>query len=334
MNDKKEYNSLLDKLLKYDTDGVIINELVNQNFVDLIDITNFVINSNKFEYIYFIAKYVRSSDIEKLENKVIEMGNIEEIYTFLKGVNGISFDKFEDAIIEIKNSKYIYMFAKEIPGADIRKLEDAILKTEDGNYINSFVKNIIGSSDICKFGNKLIELEDAKNITDFAIYFKENINESFALRLSDALVKIGDCECLVKFIHFGPNCMKEKIIDRILEKGNASQIFSIVTMANEYNDLEKFTNAIINTKDPFCIYHFYSWNCFLFDDSLTNKLELSLKELGDERYLEYFSELKNNINIKKEEKVNDENNEEKRLKETDENNKVKVRGLKKYFKKK
>ena len=54
MNDKKEYNSLLDKLLKYDTDGVIINELVNQNFVDLMNITNFVIDSNKFEYIYFI----------------------------------------------------------------------------------------------------------------------------------------------------------------------------------------------------------------------------------------------------------------------------------------
>ena len=328
MNDKKEYNSLLDKLLKYDTDGEIINELINQNFIDLIDITNFVINSNKFEYIYFIAKYVKSSDIEKLENKVIEIENIEEIYTFLKDVNGISFDKFEDAIIGFKNSKYIYMFAKEIPGADIKKLEEAILKTEDGGYINSFVKNI-ENLDICKFGNKLIELEDAKNITDFAIHFKKNINELFALKLADALVKIGDCECLVKFIHFGPNCMNEKIIDTILDKGTASQIFSIIPTANKYNDLKKFANAIINTKDPYYIYRFYSWNCFLLDDSLTNKMELALKELGDEKHLRYFYDRKNTVNEILGEKQVKVINEEKKLKESDENNKEKVRGLKK-----
>jgi len=324
MLDVKNYKTLFEKLLTYDVNGEIINELITQNILDLNDVTNFVISSNNFEYIYYLAKNVRCSDIEKLENKVIELGEIKNIYSFFYNVCGLTLEKFLDTIIEIKdaeyiykftkdfgdillledlarledalietnNAEYIYLFASDIKDVNIKKLEEAILKTDDTTYILKFAKNIC-CSDISKLTDKFLSLNDSYELEKFTIFMKGKMDENLFSKFADAFIKLGNFRCMSNFIVFNnpPLNIKKKIVDVIIESGNPIYIYEIskfVFYDDKDKDIERMLNAIIASGDPVWISEFYCSNASYIDDEKEKIIEDILVNSGDEKSLKNF----------------------------------------------
>lgn len=289
VDNKINFDILFRKLLINDKDGMIINELIEQNILDIIDVNNYVVTSNNFKYLYFFAKYVKYADIEKIENKVIELGNLRNIYIFFNDVSGIDFDKFERIIINSKNAEYIYKFAKEMPNADIKLLEDAIINTSNSKYICSFAEGISGA-DINSLGYRLIELGDVSYITRFVISLYQKISEELMNKIVDRLIELGNARCLVDIFIF-TGFSREKIVNALIEIGDADSLYRVSPYLIVLNvDFGKFANAILNTNNPIYISSFFSrtYNSEYFSESMCKKFENVLIGLGDKCSLDSY----------------------------------------------
>ena len=248
-----ELDSLLKKIVKYDTDGEIINELIERKIIKLEDILSFAINSNDFTNIYFAGKNVKNINLDKLENKVIEMNNFNNMIKF-SNIDNVNVKKFEDKVISLNDFKCLCDFAKNVKNVNMERFEDLVIKTNNLKYILKFAIEV------------------------------RNANQE---KLADVIINSGNTYFMMLFAIHVKKAPVERILDKIIEIGNVDEI---ITMAFEFNDdyLDKLANAIINTKDAYSICEF----AITVEKDLTKEMALKLAdavmEYGNNMDIHYF----------------------------------------------
>lgn len=246
-------DSLLKKIVKYDTDGEIVNELVERKIIKLEEILSFAINSNNFNNIYFVGKNVKNINLCKLENKVIEMNNFEDIVRF-SNLENVNVEKFEDKVISLNDFKCFFGFAKNVTKVNMERFENLVIATDNLKYILKFAIEV------------------------------RNCNKD---KLADVMINSGNTYFMMLFAIHVKNAPVERILDKIIEIGNVDEI---ITMAFEFSDdyLDKLTDAIVNTKNAYSICEF----AINVEKDLTREMVLKLAdavmEYGTNMDIHYF----------------------------------------------
>lgn len=80
----------------------------------------------------------RSKLFVRLEDAVINKKNVRGMYYFARYVKGSSVDKIQNAIIDSFNPEILYYFTQNVKGADFNKSMEAVYELEDSFWINKF----------------------------------------------------------------------------------------------------------------------------------------------------------------------------------------------------
>lgn len=315
------FDSLFEKILVNDKDGILINELIKQNILNISDINNYISSSNNFDYLYFCAKSVNGIDVDKIVDRVIESNSAEKIYKFANEINDVNINKLEKAIIDTKNveyaykfakyiqvvsikelqnviinsnnAEYIYKFAKEVPGANVKELERAIVNTSNSMYICYFVKYVKGVN-VCALVDKLIELGDALYIGSFAIEKNSELDEELMNKIVDRLIEIRATDHIANIFIFTNFC-RNKILDALIELDDANGLERISAYLHDFDiDYDRIANVMLNSNNPVYISWFYCYHGNKISALMQNKIEDTLKLIGDKKSLDFYYRSKKN----------------------------------------
>lgn len=252
--DFEKVKSLFDKIVEFDIEGKLINELLERKVVSLEDIVAYAIDSNKFEYMYFIAKNIKDIDLSSLEDKVLEMNSLDCMIMF-SNLEGVNVKKFEDKIISLNNFKYFFEFAKNVKNVNMKRFEDLVISSNDLRYILRFA----------------VEVRNC------------NVN-----RLADIFIESGNTYYIMLYAMHVKKAPYEKLVDKIIEVGDPEEI---IAMADEFNlvYLDKLTDAIINTKNAHYICEFGVKFEKDLSVELVDKLAYAVMEYGTNLDIYYFA---------------------------------------------
>lgn len=243
--------SLIETLIKNDKDAKIINELIEKEIIKKEEVVNFVIESNNFDMIYYVAKYVNNVDVHKLEEKVLQLDCAKDIFTFAYNIEGINVSKFEDKIIELNDPQYIYKFAEYMQnkGANIRRLENEIVNIGNSKYVYWFAKYISGAN-LKKLEDKIVELGNEIYICDFAA----EIKDADVDRLSDVVIETNEYHWIIYFAIKNKSYV-DKMLDAVIENENYEGINFALSFFGDTH-LHKFVDVVAKCSNSNYIYDF------------------------------------------------------------------------------
>ena len=211
---------LIDKILKYDSDGEIIIELITQKVLTIKDIIKYGILSFDIDFIIKLIELSNEEEFAVIEEEIIKNKTIEDLYQFALNVEKcniskietellkrefnptiiefaaqfkeINIDLFENKIIEIEQESsrlhWLIIFARDVENANINKLCDYIIKAMDPHYIFLFAL-CVSNADVEKLGNALVNTNNDYYTCRFLIRLGYKISKELRKKLLNVLIE-------------------------------------------------------------------------------------------------------------------------------------------------